>query len=415
MNFALLGADKELFRLAEVIAASSSHRIVALCDTGEWEPRLRRLFPTAQLESGVDGLLHHPQADAVIVNCAPFAADRDDALRKFAQAGQCLILTFPATTHLMALELEMIRADSGAQMITFLPDLEQFPAHLTATNDWDTEPTGVDRTSDDVETAGFEQVVWERAIDPSATRERVWMQLARDLLLTRLWMGPFRQVTAMSAENPSEANNINQQRLGHASVMAKTEKGRMARWSTAPQEAGVAKCRLSLTRDHATQTAVWDDSSDHWQFEAESPSSDSVSESRAAPQDDGQSYARLLDTWENNYKNNTTGIPWSTVCQALVMVDGLEYSLKRGRPVDLRNDLVTEEDSFKGIMAAAGCLLLLGVLMLLFVVAMVEALQLPLLQWSVWRKWPLYLLIPLLGFLSLQLLRLFVYRKETPR
>ena len=130
MNFALLGADAEMVRLAEAIAASPRHRVVALCAAGVWEPRLRELFPHAQCEDTADYLWHHPVVEGVLVNAAPFDAARDEVLRKLVQAGQFLILTHPATNHLMALELEMIRADSAAHLDSYLPELLEFPAQF---------------------------------------------------------------------------------------------------------------------------------------------------------------------------------------------------------------------------------------------------------------------------------------------
>jgi len=58
-------------------------------------------------------------------------------------------------------------------------------------------------------------------------------------------------------------------------------------------------------------------------------------------------------------------------------------------------------------------LLLVGALGVVFVATIVEGLRLPLRDWTVWRFWPVYLLVPIAVFLLLQLLQLVV-KKEVP-
>jgi hypothetical protein len=83
----------------------------------------------------------------------------------------------------------------------------------------------------------------------------------------------------------------------------------------------------------------------------------------------------------------------------------VERSLQRGRTIELSQADQTEEHAFKGVMATSGCMLLLVMLFGVFVVSLVEGLQLPLRNWAVWRLWPLFMIVPLGIFLVTQLLQ----------
>ena len=92
----------------------------------------------------------------------------------------------------------------------------------------------------------------------------------------------------------------------------------------------------------------------------------------------------------------------------------MDRSLLRGRTIELFNEEPTEEQSFKGVMAMGGCLTLMASFGVLLLVALVEALQLPIRGWLIWRLWPVYLLTPLAVFLLMQLLQLAIKREDRP-
>jgi hypothetical protein len=104
---------------------------------------------------------------------------------------------------------------------------------------------------------------------------------------------------------------------------------------------------------------------------------------------------------------------WLNACRDQEAAEAVDRSLARGRTIELFNEEHTEEESFKGVMAMGGCLLLLGALGVVFVATIVEGLRLPLRDWAAWRYWPVYLLVPIGVFLMLQLLQLVV-KKEPP-
>jgi hypothetical protein len=104
---------------------------------------------------------------------------------------------------------------------------------------------------------------------------------------------------------------------------------------------------------------------------------------------------------------------WEDACRALELVDLTEESVRRGKTLTVNNERLTEEDTFKGMMAAGGCLLLMATLMLLFLVAVVDGLRLPVRDWAVWRIWPVALLVLLGLFLILQLFKLVFPARES--
>jgi hypothetical protein len=103
---------------------------------------------------------------------------------------------------------------------------------------------------------------------------------------------------------------------------------------------------------------------------------------------------------------------WLTACRDQEAAEAVDRSLARGRTIELFNEEHTEEESFKGIMAMGGCLLLVMSLLVVFLATIVEGLQLPMRNWPVWRLWPFYLLAPIVAFLLLQLLQLAIKRDD---
>jgi hypothetical protein len=98
--------------------------------------------------------------------------------------------------------------------------------------------------------------------------------------------------------------------------------------------------------------------------------------------------------------------------------------LRRKRSIDLHLADRSEERTFKAFMSAAGCLILVAILLVFFVLAVVEGFRVPLQDTTVTlpadeppeptrplllRIWPVY---PLLAFLALQLFVRFARSKS---
>jgi hypothetical protein len=101
-----------------------------------------------------------------------------------------------------------------------------------------------------------------------------------------------------------------------------------------------------------------------------------------------------------------SGTRWDEVCRALEITDAVQRSVQRRRTIELYHEQVTEHETFKSMMAAGGCGMLLWVLLVLLMVGIVDGLRLPLREMEIWRLWPALLVAPLATFLALQLLQL---------
>jgi myo-inositol 2-dehydrogenase/D-chiro-inositol 1-dehydrogenase len=95
--------------------------------------------------------------------------------------------------------------------------------------------------------------------------------------------------------------------------------------------------------------------------------------------------------------------------RAMELSEAVVRSLRRGRTIDLHYEAISEEASFKSIMTSTGCMILLGILLLLPVALAGPALGL---NWTVYLAW----LIPpvLVAFAVLQVLR-YGIRGERPQ
>jgi myo-inositol 2-dehydrogenase/D-chiro-inositol 1-dehydrogenase len=108
--------------------------------------------------------------------------------------------------------------------------------------------------------------------------------------------------------------------------------------------------------------------------------------------------------WERFEQAVTSGASWPSWNEAsrdLELADAVERSVKKGRTVDLHFEDHTEHSTFKGMMAAGGCLVLMLALGVVIFATTAVNLGVPLAHY-----WPYVLLVVLGGFLMLQLLKL---------
>jgi hypothetical protein len=103
---------------------------------------------------------------------------------------------------------------------------------------------------------------------------------------------------------------------------------------------------------------------------------------------------------------------WLEACRDVEVASSVDRSLERGRAVEFFGEEHTQEQSFKGVMAVGGCLMLSVTFVAVIIAAAVEGLQLPLRESPFWRAWPLYVLAPIVLFLLLQLLQGVAKRPE---
>ena len=189
--------------------------------------------------------------------------------------------------------------------------------------------------------------------------------------------------------------------LANLSVHLAGENGLSARWSISP----------ATQQDSARLTAI----GDRGQAVLEMPASGEWSLSILAGERVEESlppyndFAVVLDTLSHaiagvRYDDRA----WLNACRDQEAAEAIDRSLMRGRTIELFNEEHTEEQSFKGVMAMGGCLLLMLALAVVGLAVVVEGLKLPIRNLALWRFWPAYLLVPIVLFLLLQLLHLAV-------
>ncbi|MFO0869494.1 MAG: hypothetical protein U0935_11230 [Pirellulales bacterium] len=346
MKLAFLGYDADAERVARAAVAGTEHQVVALWGDDAAAEALRALAPSVSRLPDWESLVAAPGIDAVVVGRRREAGG--EPLKKLVQEGVPLLVIHPLGDPLLALELDMIRRDGQGPIVTCFPGAGH-PA-LGQLREWIEQ--GADGPLGPVEQCVLVRALAERG------RETVLFQLARDVESLRSLIGSINRVNATGPAADAEAwSNLSVTLSGPGMVVA--------RWSVEPVSAGAAatltvigqrgRATLELADDWSRWKLVmsWSpDVRDHW------PSGSAEEDALAQLE-----RARQGAVCEPN---------WSAVCRDLEVADTVELSLRRGRLIELHHEQVTEEDTFKGVMAALGCLLLLGVPLVLLAAALID-------------------------------------------
>jgi hypothetical protein len=404
MRLALLGCDEEALALVASALADGNHAFVAAYDASAYQSRLRQLAPQARYDDDWESLLVAGDIDAVIVARgrfdpsaeSGFSADerRVDQLRKLAQAAVPMLIIHPACEMIVGYELEMIRADSGGIMQPWVPGLDHpAVAELQLLAGGESSPLGE-----------VEQVILERQM-ADRSRAAVLTQLARDVAVLRRLLGTIHQVAASGlagteSYDPFAARTRSLTSLANLSVHLAGERSYSARWSVGPvDDLAGGKLVLIGSRGRAT-LRMPQGLLEPW--ELESTVEDRRQHVYGTFDAASDALARLGAALGGDPPQDSA---WLDACRDLEAASVIDRSLEKGRAVALYTEEVSQEQSFKGVMAVGGCLVLAATMAGLALVVLVEALQLDLRRSPFWRAWPLYLVAPILVFLVLQTLK----------
>jgi myo-inositol 2-dehydrogenase/D-chiro-inositol 1-dehydrogenase len=397
MKFALLGAEPDVLPLLQAIQGSSQHALVATYEVSDApELALNETFGVFASDDGWESLLLGSVADAVIVCRCEDEDRRSDQLRKLVQAAIPLIIVHPVGGAILAFELQMIQQDSGGVIVPYQPDLDH-PAFQKLL-DAKTEPKA--------NVVPIKQVSVERRT-ADTTAVAASQQFARDVLIIRQLVGRVHRLSALGA-SPDGLNDAN------LSVQMTAENDSIARWAVLPASEGVAT-QWTVHTEKGTTTA-------------------------------GQIAHITLDRLAGRQAGRTMpGPDWDDACRAVELLENVEISKRRGKTIQLHYEEISEENTFKSLMTAGGCLILLFVVLLLPMLAVVETLLIPTaeptrvakiddsggaqpsssspflqtepknIQEHGWfRIWPLLLFCVLAFFLCLQFLRLVAKSAKSP-
>lgn len=424
MKFALLGCDHESLEIARALRDArrnplddSAHRIVACYEIPEsFRKPLQALVESAEFSDAWEDSLHGTVADAVIVAPRDRTERQVDQLRKLAQAIP-IVLVQPACEAIVGFELDMIRSDTGLPIVPYVRGFGH-PFLLTLRNL---------ASGDDSRIGEVRQLVFANSA-AGDERQDVLYHLARDTSLVRRAIGHLTDITATGVSTSGVSTSEPDYRS--LSVHFSSEQGTSARWNleSSPDDKWG---QLTLIGEHGRAILNLASTPDNWRLEIErnDGSSDEENATYAWPDDD---LANLVSALQDPSLDL-----WLDACRDLEVADTVDYSLRRGRKVNLISDAPSEAGTFKGVMAASGCLLILLALLVVIGWSFVEGFRYPG-QRNEWEKkraalkragrdpnsvrsedpphlllriWPVY---PLILFLGLQTFRSLAKPRERP-
>lgn len=390
MRLALLGCDESWKSFLRDLPAE--HELVAVYEAAEQDLPLNALLPQVQRNEQWESLLIRDDIDLILV-ASPTQLKvpeegfdpqvrRVDQLKKLAQAGRSLLVSFPATELLDAYEIEMLRREGNGRIQPW------FPGHSRPWKDvfwlWKLQETPAEQV----------RIEWERAVDRD-NADSVQTALVRDLFLIEWLVGKIARVTALGV--PLPRNNATSWRS--LAVQIETASGTSIRWTILPRQSNLAGRVTMAAGEREHQLLISADASTPWDV-------------RDSNVRFNNNETRFTLGWINtsNRRGDEPTTAWMDSCRSLEVLAAVNKSLDRARTIELAQAEQTEEYQFKGVMASTGCLLLLMILFAIFVVALVEGLQLPLRNSTLWRLWPLALVVPLAAFLGLQFLQAVIQK-----
>jgi myo-inositol 2-dehydrogenase/D-chiro-inositol 1-dehydrogenase len=419
MKLALLGIDRSARQIARA-AAGAGQRLVWGCELGDFEPEFRNLAPDAVVAQHWEDLLSGNLADALVVARGAEEDQRADQLRKLFQAGLPMLVSHPIhSSMLVSYELDMIRRESGACVLPYVPHrwhpaverLLQLLSHTGA--------------ADAAAASGrLEQVVIERHM-ADRSRAAVQAQFAADIDLARLLCGELNKIAAMAPAGAAEP-------YANLGVQLSGPSGTLVRWSVGPVEEAAGARLLLFTP--AGRIVLWmPDAAAPWTLQWPQRQVESFDADDRPPR-------RALERLANELaRSRTKGNPsppvaspfgeqgetfestrqalapqderappdWTDACRAIELADSLDRSLQKGRTLELHFDDYTEQGTFKGTMTSLGCGLLVLLLVMLPVIAIADRAGVP---WA--RYWAYIVLAICVLFLLLQGLRLVFSEEE---
>jgi predicted dehydrogenase len=368
MRFALFGNHPDGVDLAEALAGSGHHELVAYTRD---DPRLHRLGPKARKVGDVEEILADPSVDAVIV--ADSVGARSQQLRRALQSERHVLCVHPAGDGPeIAYEAAMMRDDVKCILLPILNDgrhpairrLREF-VHRGESAKQDSpvgeflllkaEWPGIRETEESAAFPGWDilRTVGGDIAELSAFAASEEAVPGEPAVLTGSFEhGGLFQVSLLPAGADDSWLLTVAGRAGRVELQFPT---------------GIAGPAFLNWRDASGQ-----DQEEYWDAWDACPS--------------------LIEAFEAAVSNQPPAISWQDEVRALELDDAARRSLSKRRTSLLEYQEATEEVGFKGTMTLVGCALLWVVLLLVVLTA-----------WVPWLRWVIMPLIVV--FLGLQLLR----------
>jgi hypothetical protein len=345
MKLAVLGYTPAAIAFLQQ-ALRLGHEVRVAYDAGGGKQELRDAVPTIRLRDDWEDLLGEREIDALIVAGPSLPEDvpsdvqerRDDQLRKLIQAGVPLVIIPPVCEAIVGFELEMIRRDVQGVIVPAWGG----PLHPAINDLLDCHDS---HSAKAAPLGKAELVSIERSL-PLRTRSRVLAAFAHDAEILRRIAGPFKRLTATGASSQGESKPS----LSNLSVHAEGDVP--IRWSVG-MNGDSSRATLSEVGSEGSITLSMPDQGG-WQL---------AGPGLERSYDPHDSVAALIGELQSCLEHSAQPrITWLDACRAVEAMEAIDRSIARNRAIELYNEEPSEESSFKGIMAASGCLMLLGTL-----------------------------------------------------
>jgi len=381
MRFGLLGSDPATLNL---LREGVGHSLIGFYDADEHAETIFQLFPSASRLSQWESMLSTSNVDGVVVAANWRNPERENQLRKLVQEQIPLLVVTPGCEGIVALEMEMIQRDTRCPIVPYAPGP-------------DTEVVAWLRKwlSED-ESRRCEQIQIQRGLlNRNTTGVLDW--LARDVEVARQLSGEITRVTATGGDFELDAY----QRLA---VHLEHRGGVPTRWFNEPAVRDTVRFEVVTSEGKAILT--WD---------AENGTNAELPDERRL--EVPSSHQNQIRAWQT--LSRAVGIPaseenlraFSGTTHSLEVLDATLYSVKRKRTIEMREDVVSEQATFKALMAAGGCFMLVWAFFILMLAAFGSIFERFLGFNPAGAFWLPLLLAPLVLFLAAQLLQ-FIFRRE---
>ncbi|MEZ6116952.1 MAG: hypothetical protein R3C28_10325 [Pirellulaceae bacterium] len=387
MKIALFGCDTDSFQIIRWLAAHPQYELTATYSVGSFQTSITERFPKALISDEWEDALASADVDAMVVagRSLPDTEQHADQLRKIMLAEIPLLVCHPLCEAILGLELEMIQRDTKLVIEPFYPLLGH-PAlddlqRLTQQANEQAEP--------------YEQLVIERTL-ADRSKQNVLRTVYQDAMPMRRIMG---KVTHVGAMGIFQADN------DFANLGVHMTGGTIAgRWSCGPV---VDFCGVRLQLLGGSRRVVVSLETDEHGFARNGQFV--LPDGQQKDYAEHDSIAVAFDNLRSRRGESSTCDRWEESCRALDVGDAIEMSCRRGRTMELMSEQPTEEGTFKTIMAASGC----GLMMWILLMFVIYTIFLPDVG-SFWHvAWMILIFAPLFVFLPLQFLKLLFKRSES--
>ncbi len=409
MQLALLGLNEQTRAIARAVAADRRHAVAAVCELSADDlgtltaDGLRPPEPTAW-----DTLLSDTtrKIDAVVAASSADPDQRAEQLVMLAQVGVPLLVAHPAVDSMLVYyRLEMILEEMQGVLIAYLPGRW----HPLTTQTAELIRAGAASAIGAIQHATFER--WAADREPAATLAH----FARDVDLIRRTCGDVTRIGALgSADEPAAYANLAVQLAGASAVPT--------RWSIGPVD-DQSGARLTMFGERGRAVVQMPDVGP-WQLDIRRTDA-AQPETFSQPGWDGAAAAlQRLETaitqrgeWVAGAAVGVAGAgpqgspgsaasealarDWHDAARSVELAETVVRSLARSRTIEVQHEELSEAGTFKSLMTAWGCGLLLCAVFFFFVLG-------PGLGRTV-------LLIVLVLFLALQLLLAIASRGRKER